>query len=62
MGLITAAQTLTIAIALLQTSMSVSSTLTAVLTVAPTPLGPTHVAVIQDTGWLPTDMDVKVCS
>ena len=43
-----------------QISMSVSSTLIAVLTIALTPLGPTHVAVIQDTVLLPTDMHVKV--
>ena len=34
--------------------------LMAALTVAPTPLGPTHAAVIQDTVWLPTGTRVKV--
>ena len=49
-----------IAIILFQTLMSVASIPTTVLTVAPIPLGPTHVAVIQDTVWLPTDARVKV--
>ena len=34
--------------------------LTAVFTVAPTPMGPTHAAVIQDTVWLPIGTHVKV--
>ena len=40
--------------------MSAASTLTAALTVAPIPLGPTHAAVIQDTVWLPIGTRVKV--
>ena len=40
--------------------MSAASTLTAALTVAPIPLGPTHAAVIQDTVWLPIGIRVKV--
>ena len=53
-------QNITIAVFLFQILMSVVSILMAVLTVAPTPLGPTHVAVIQDTAWLPTGTRVKV--
>ena len=47
-------------VVLFQTLMSVVSILMAVLTVASTPLGPTYVAVIQDTAWLPTGARVKV--
>ena len=40
--------------------MSVPSILMAVLIIAPTPLGPTHVAAEKDIVWLPTGTRVKV--